>query len=97
MVAHHCECAKCPSEVDHLLFCEFHLNKKQKPFAAMWTDLEMIILSDVSQTDKDKYHMISLTCGILKSETSDLIYKTETNSRTSKTNLQLPNGKGGEG
>ena len=27
-------------------------------------DLEMIILSDVSQTEKDKYHMISLTCGI---------------------------------
>ena len=24
------------------------------------TDLEMIILSEVSQTEKDKYHMISL-------------------------------------
>ena len=30
------------------------------PFAAPWTDLEMIILSEVSQTEKDKYHMISL-------------------------------------
>ena len=27
-------------------------------------DLEIIILSEVSQTEKDKYHMISLTCGI---------------------------------
>ena len=29
-------------------------------------DLEIIILSQVSQTEKDKYHMIALLCGILK-------------------------------
>ena len=34
------------------------------PFAATWMELENIILSEVSQTEKDKYHMISLTCGI---------------------------------
>ena len=34
------------------------------PFAATWMDLEMIILSEVSQTEKHKYHMISLICGI---------------------------------
>ena len=34
------------------------------PFAATWMDLDMIILSEVSQTEKDKYHMISLICGI---------------------------------
>ena len=34
------------------------------PFAALWMDLEIIILSEVSQKEKDKYHMISLTCGI---------------------------------
>ena len=34
------------------------------PFAATWMDLEIIILSEVSQTEKDKYQMISLTCGI---------------------------------
>ena len=32
------------------------------PFAATWMDLEMIILSEVSQKEKDKYHMISLIC-----------------------------------
>ena len=36
------------------------------PFAATWMDLEMIILSEVNQTEKDKYHMISYICGILK-------------------------------
>ena len=34
------------------------------PFAAPWMDLEIVILSEVSQTEKDKYHMISLICGI---------------------------------
>ena len=30
------------------------------PFAATWMQLEIIILSEVSQKEKDKYHMISL-------------------------------------
>ena len=34
------------------------------PFAATWVDLDHVILSKVSQTEKDKYHMTSLTCGI---------------------------------
>ena len=34
------------------------------PSVATWLDLENIILSEVSQTEKDKYHMISLICGL---------------------------------
>ena len=34
------------------------------PFAAIWMQLEMITLSEVSPKEKDKYHMISLICGI---------------------------------
>ena len=33
-------------------------------FAETWMDLEIIILSEVSQTEKNKYHMITLICGI---------------------------------
>ena len=33
-------------------------------FAAIWVDLENIILSEVSQSEKEKYYMISLICGI---------------------------------
>ena len=46
------------------------------PFAATWMDLEIVILSEVSQTEEDKYHMISRICGILKKGTNELIYKT---------------------
>ena len=34
------------------------------PFAATWMELETLILSEMSQKDKDKYHMISLITGI---------------------------------
>ena len=33
-------------------------------FAATWMDLDIIILNEVSPTDKDKYHMIPIICGI---------------------------------
>ena len=32
-------------------------------FVATWVDVEFIILSEVNQTEKDKYHMISFICG----------------------------------
>ena len=41
-----------------------HKKNEIMPFVATWMDLEMIILSEVSQTEKDKYHMISPICGI---------------------------------
>ena len=41
-----------------------HYKKEILPFAITWMDLEGIMLSKISQTDKDKYHMILLTCGV---------------------------------
>ena len=43
------------------------------PFAATSMALEIIMLSEVSQTEKDKYHMISLICRIYKNDTNDLM------------------------
>ena len=34
------------------------------PFAATWMDLESVLLSEVSQTEKEKYHMTSFIYGI---------------------------------
>ena len=66
------------------------------PFAATQMDLEIIILSEVCQTKTiyDITHMWTL----IKNDINELIYKTETNSHISKTNLWLSKGKhAGEG
>ena len=34
------------------------------PFATTWMYLESVILSEVNQTEKEKYHMTYLICGI---------------------------------
>ena len=34
------------------------------PFVTTWMDLESFMLSKMSQTEKDEYHVILLICGI---------------------------------
>ena len=63
-----------------------------KPFEPTWMDLEIIMLSKV--TVKDKYHMISLICGLYKKNTNKLIFGTAPDSQTLKT--RLLKGTGGE-
>ena len=38
--------------------------KKVLPFVIVWMDLENLMLNEIRQSEKDKYHMISLICGI---------------------------------
>ena len=68
-------------------------NNEIMPFVAIWMDLETII-RQISQTVKDKRHMISLTCAIQKKDTNELIHRTKTDSQTLE-NLQLPKGTDG--
>ena len=49
--------------------------KKKKCHFDVHMDTEVIILSDISQTEKDKYYMISLICGILKIVQMNLFMK----------------------
>ena len=42
---------------------EYHTAIKRNeilPFAMMWMELEGVMLSEISQSEKDNYHMISL-------------------------------------
>ena len=41
-----------------------HKKNEIMPFVPTWMDLEFIILSEISQTERDKYNKISLICGI---------------------------------
>jgi len=64
---------KCPStdqqikKMWYIYTMEYYsVTKKDKimPFAATWMQLEMFMLSKVSQEEKNKCHMISLIYGI---------------------------------
>ena len=51
----------------HIYTVEYHSTMEKNeimPFAATWIDLEIVILSEVSQKEKEKYCMTSLICGI---------------------------------
>ena len=49
----------------HRMQCFSATNRNEiLPFAPKWVDLDNIKLSEVSQTEKDKYYMISFLCGI---------------------------------
>ena len=62
-----------------------HKNNEIMPLAATWMDLKVIRLSEVSQREKDKYFITYMWN--LKIGTNELIYRTETDSQTQKTNL----------
>ena len=62
------------------------------PFAVTWRDLEMIILSKISQKEKFKYHLISHMWNLKKNDTNELIYKMEIESKMQKTNIRSPRG-----
>ena len=63
---------KCPSTEEwikmwYVFTMEYYsgLNKNEiMPFAATWMDLESVILREISQTEKEKYHITSLICEI---------------------------------
>ena len=41
-----------------------HKKKEVLPFVTTWLDLQGILLSEISQTEKDKYCMTSLISGL---------------------------------
>ena len=63
---------KCPSVNEWIkkLWCIYTMEsyaaerkKELLPFATAWMELESIMLSEISQVARDKYHMISLLTG----------------------------------
>ena len=63
---------KCPSSDEwikkmwFIYTMEYYLAMRKHeilPFAATWMELEGTVLSEISQAEKDRYHMFSLICG----------------------------------
>ena len=65
---------KCPSTDEwikkmwHIYTMEYYSDTKKNEImlAATWTDLEIVILSEASQTEKDKYHMMTYMYNLKK-------------------------------
>ena len=58
---------------------------KRKAFESVlmkWMNLEPIIQSEVSQKEKDKYHILRHIYGILKNSTEEFIYRTAIEKKT---------------
>ena len=63
--------SKCPSVNEQIkklwyIYIEYYAAERKKelrPFATAWMELESIMLSEISQAVKDKYHMISPISG----------------------------------
>ena len=69
-------------------------NPEIMPFAVTWMELETLILSEISQREKDKYHMISL---ILESnKCHKWTFPQKRKSGTWRIVLWLPRGRGRE-
>ena len=67
-IAKYCKQSKCPSAnewikklwyIYRMEYYEAERKKELLPFVTAWMELESIMLSEVSQAVKDKYHMIS--------------------------------------
>ena len=54
-------------------YCTAIKKNARMPFAATCIDLEMIILTELSQKEKDKYHMLKHIYGIQKDDTNEFI------------------------
>ena len=52
-------------------------NNEIMPFVAIWMDLEMIILSEVSQTEEEILYDIPYMWNLKRSDTNDFAYKIE--------------------
>ena len=66
------------------------------PYAATWIELDTLIPSEVSQKERDKYHMISHIWNLMYGTNEPIHRIKQANSWTCRTDLYLPRGRGRE-
>ena len=48
----------------NIMVCFYNTELESRPFTTTWMGPESIRISEISQTEKDKYHLSILICGI---------------------------------
>ena len=72
----------CAHTHTHTMECYSVIGKKEiLPLARTWMDLEHILLSEINETEKDKYYMLSPACGIQTIKQMNAYNTTETDSQ----------------
>ena len=63
------------------------------PFAATWMDLEIVILSKMSDREEEVSYNIPYIWNLKRNDTHEFIHNTEKDSQTQRMNLWLPGGR----
>ena len=66
-------------------------------FVEKWMNLETVIPSEVSQKEKNKYHILMHICGIQKNGTDELVCRADIEIQMQRTNVWTPRGESGGG
>ena len=69
------ECIKKLWSIYTIVYYSAIKKNKIMPSAATWMDLEIIILREISQTEKDKYHDITYMWNLIKMIQTNLFIK----------------------
>ena len=64
-------------------------------FVETWMELETVIQSEVSQKEKNKYHILTHIYGIQKNGTDEPVCKAEVETQMQRTNVWTPRGESG--
>ena len=86
-----------------LTFTSFSAVKRNEigSFVETWMNLETVIQSEVSQKEKNKYRILTHTCGIQKNGTDESVCKAEIETQMQRTNVWTQSGEsqggGGDG
>ena len=74
-----------------------HQKEQNWSFVETWVDLETVTQSEVSQKEKNKYHILMHICEIQKNGTDEPVCKAEIQTQMQRTNVWTPRGKHGGG